>query len=289
MTAEATLGRAPLWRFLVQQMPALGLDPSAFGRVRGQVVKRLRRRLAVLGVSSLEVYRALLREPGGHERDQLRWLCRVTISRFFRNREVFEWLAARGLEGLAQRAAAGDGVVRCWSAACGAGEEPYSVSLAWSMPARGAAPGGQGSGPALCERFAPVELHIVATDFDAGQLQRARRASYPEGALRELPTAARALLTPEGHASRIPAAVQRRVTLRRHDLAGGPVDGRFDLVLCRNAVFSYFNDDAKRRFEAQLREVVVAGGLLILGRGERPMQLGDWEPGEAPCVYRRRP
>ena len=41
-------------------MPRLGLEPAAFGRVRGQVCKRLGRRVAELHLAGLAEYRAYL-------------------------------------------------------------------------------------------------------------------------------------------------------------------------------------------------------------------------------------
>ncbi|MCP3882734.1 MAG: chemotaxis protein CheR, partial [Sulfitobacter sp.] len=46
--------------FLQWALPQLGLRWAGFRRVRGQVCKRLRRRLAVLGLKELSDYRELL-------------------------------------------------------------------------------------------------------------------------------------------------------------------------------------------------------------------------------------
>ena len=46
--------------FLQWALPRLGLCWAGFRRVRGQVCKRLRRRLAELGLRDLAAYRALL-------------------------------------------------------------------------------------------------------------------------------------------------------------------------------------------------------------------------------------
>ena len=74
--------------FLQWSLPRLGLRWAGFRRVRGQVCKRLRRRLAVLGLRDLWDYRALL-ETDAAEWRQLDGLCRVSISRFYRDQEVW--------------------------------------------------------------------------------------------------------------------------------------------------------------------------------------------------------
>ena len=56
--------------------------------------------------------------------DRLASLCRVTISRFFRDRQLFQRLETEVLPRLATLDAAGRrGEIEVWSAGCGAGEE----------------------------------------------------------------------------------------------------------------------------------------------------------------------
>ena len=64
-------------------------------------------------------------------------------------------------------------------------------------------------------------------------------------------------------------------------------DGRFDLVLCRNLVFTYFQVPLQVVIIGRLAEVLVPGGLLLLGSHE---SLSEAVPGlaqEGPWLYRR--
>src|SRR5688572_10367475 len=72
-------------------LPRLGLRWQGFRKVRRQVCRRLSRRIAELGLSEAGSYRAYL-ESNEQEWDALAALCRVTISRFWRDRAVFEAL-----------------------------------------------------------------------------------------------------------------------------------------------------------------------------------------------------
>jgi chemotaxis protein methyltransferase CheR len=65
----------------------------------------------------------------------------------------------------------------------------------------------------------------------------------------------------------------------RHDLRDRPPGGPFDLVLCRNAAFTYFAPDAQRAVVANLAAALRAGGALVLGLHET---LPDPAPGFAP-------
>ena len=78
-------------RFLQWSLPRLGLRWAGFRRVRGQVCKRLRKRLAALGLNDLSDYRALLAADAAEWR-QLDGLCRVSISRFYRDQGVWRCL-----------------------------------------------------------------------------------------------------------------------------------------------------------------------------------------------------
>lgn len=91
--------------FLDWALPRMGFRRAGFQRVRGQVCKRVGRRLHELGLPDPGAYRRLLAtEPG--EWSKLDSFCRITISRFCRDRQVFEWLKQTALPDLAGRALA---------------------------------------------------------------------------------------------------------------------------------------------------------------------------------------
>jgi chemotaxis protein methyltransferase CheR len=101
-------------------------------------------------------------------------LCTVTISRFYRDRSVFERLRRELLPGLADLALErGERTSRVWSAGCASGEEPYSVAILFQLDIR--------------PRFARLGLELVATDVDERLLARARRGCYTAGSLRDVP------------------------------------------------------------------------------------------------------
>ena len=80
--------------FLQWALPRLRMRWPGFRRVRGQVAKRLRRRLAELRLPDLAAYRHRLEADEG-EWDELDARCRVTISRFLRDRAVWASLLCR--------------------------------------------------------------------------------------------------------------------------------------------------------------------------------------------------
>ena len=119
--------------FLRGTLPAIGLEWRGFRRVHRQVCKRLGRRLAALGLADLQAYRVYLGADAA-EWSRLDELCRISITRFYRDRAVFDALRERLLPALAQRARRGGApALRAWSAGCAGGEEPYTLALLWHL------------------------------------------------------------------------------------------------------------------------------------------------------------
>jgi len=74
--------------FLQVVLPRLGLRWPGFRKVRGQVIKRLKRRLRVLHLQDLAGYAAYL-DTHPAEWDVLDAMCRISMSRFYRDKGVF--------------------------------------------------------------------------------------------------------------------------------------------------------------------------------------------------------
>jgi chemotaxis protein methyltransferase CheR len=238
--------------FLQWALPRLALRWPGFRRVRGQVRKRLARRLAELGLDDLGAYQVFL-EVHPSEWATLDALCRVAISRFYRDHGEFVRLEREVLPALARRY----DEVRCWSAGCASGEEPYSLAIVWKLRLQAAFPG--------------VRLRVVATDAEKGLLERARRGCYAAGTLKELPAELRAqafVRQPEG-LYRLRDELREGVTFLRQDLRDERPDGPFQLILCRNLVFTYFDEALQRRLLGDFRRRLAPGGELVIGRHER--------------------
>ena len=99
-------------------LPELGLRWKGFSNVRGQVKKRIARRISALGLDDAAAYRARL-EADPAEWRRLEALCRVTITRFYRDRGVFEALEAHVLPELVRAARErGQRSLQAWCAGC---------------------------------------------------------------------------------------------------------------------------------------------------------------------------
>ena len=257
-------------------MPRLGLRWKGFRKVRRQVCRRIRRRFRELGLSDLDAYRQQLASDPD-EWHRLDRLCRVTISRFFRDREVFRRLGEEVLPELAAAARRrGARTLSCWSAGCASGEEPYSVAILWRHD--------------LAPRYPELLLSILATDWDLTVLARARRARYDEGSTREMPDEWKreAFEARDGELHLCPEH-REWVRFAALDIRRSFPAAAFDLILCRNLVFTYYDDRSQRQMGQRLIDRMVAGGYLVVGSHESvPEELVDDQLHRAgPSFYRR--
>jgi chemotaxis protein methyltransferase CheR len=263
--------------FLKWCLPQLGLRWPGYRRVRRLVGKRLSRRLAELGLADLEAYRAFLSDEPG-EWPRLEAMCHIPISRFYRDRSVFDAIGQSLLpEAAAMAAQGGQDRVRCWSVGCASGEEPYTLALQWRF--------------LLAPCWPKIALAVVATDDDEPLLQRAAAACYGRSSLKELrPDWIDRAFFRSGALFCLKPEFRADVRFLRQDVRAAMPDGPFQLILCRNAVFTYFDAAAQRQTLDRMRERLAPGGFLVLGAHEAlPADSSDFAPiaGGLP-IYRRR-
>jgi chemotaxis protein methyltransferase CheR len=209
----------------------------------------------VLGLDSPRAYRAFL-VAHAEEWHRLDAMCRIPISRFYRDAAVFQALEAVVLPCLARRAIARDArVIRCWSAGCASGEEAYTLSIVWHLSVQ--------------PEFPTLDIGILGTDANETMLHRANDASYASGSVKELPARyrERAFAIRENQycvRNAIRANVKFKLQDIREDLPAGP----FDLVLCRNAVFTYFQPIVQRQTLSRIGSRLTEGAILVIGGHE---------------------
>jgi chemotaxis protein methyltransferase CheR len=244
-----------------------------FRRVRRQVCKRLRRRMAELGLAELTEYRALL---GTHPEEWIRLdgLCRISISRFYRDQRVWRTLEREILPHLTDRAKVrGETRLRIWSAGCASGEEPYTQALLFAF-SHG--------------RLSECAPEILATDSDPHLLERARRACYPASSLRDVPDSWRAAFERFDDEHCLRAECRTPVCFLEQDIRHALTEGRFDLILCRNLVFTYFETSLQAEVAERLAGRLTPGGYLLLGIHESLPESLSMLVQERPWLYRKR-
>jgi chemotaxis protein methyltransferase CheR len=258
--------------FLQWALPRLGLCWTGFRKVQGQVCKRIQKRIRELNLPDARAYSAYL-EQHPEEWRVLEPLCRVTLSRFYRDKGVFDTLSGDLLPYLAETIQQkGKTVLRIWSAGCASGEEPYTLTLLWNL--------------LLQNRYPDLTLDILGTDIDAALLERARQARYPASALKDLPREWR-----DGEFAHKENQFQLQPTFRtpvrfvQQDIRRQIPEGPFDLILCRNLVFTYYQPELQVQILWRISEALAPYGALVVGTHEALPEEGDQWQSQAPGIY----
>ena len=241
--------------FLQWALPQLDLRWPGFRKVRRQVCKRLKRRLSDLQLTDLAAYRARLAADPAEWR-VLDECCHITISRFFRDRHVFEMLRNRVLPDVAARARREGRAARIWSAGCASGEEPYTLKILWDLEVAPSCPG--------------ASVSIIATDVDVTMLARAQQACFEATSLHELPPH---LIEPAfdraGPFFYVKPQYRKGIDFLHQDLRSQAPAGPFDLVLCRNVAFTYFALPVQEQVLLRILAQLLPNGYLVIGGHER--------------------
>lgn len=264
--------------FLQLCLPRLQFRWAGYRKVRQQVCKRLSRRIGELELPGLPAYARYLEEHA-EEWPVLDSLCHITISRFYRDRSVFDMLRGTILPSLAERFAGRENELRCWSAGCCSGEEAYSLQIIWKACVT----------PLL---RVDLPLRIIATDTDPAVLERARRGCYAESSLRDVPDGWREqFFSQSGTFYTVKDPFRENIEFIGQDIRDQLPAGSFHLILCRNLAFTYFEEQLQRKILERIAERLVPGGILVIGLHETiPKEVTSVAPFEsARCIYRKTP
>jgi chemotaxis protein methyltransferase CheR len=262
-------------RFLQAVLPEVEMVWKGFRKVRRQVCRRVRLRMAELALASFDDYRTYL-DAHADEWIVLDSFLRITISRFYRDRGFFDRLRDDLLVPLCEDATArGEASIACWSAGCASGEEPYTLALIWEAE--------------LGPRFPALTPHIVATDVGGVMLARARQGIYEPGSLRDLPPEwIPRYFNEQAGRHKLKPALACQVTFSQQDIRREWPQGPFHLILCRHLVFTYYTESLRRRIAAELIARLRTGGLLVLGNRETlPHGIAGAMPTAYRAIYKR--
>jgi chemotaxis protein methyltransferase CheR len=254
LDAEATA-------FLRWLFARVGLDAD---RYREETLRRrLPACLRALGVRSPEEARRLLEEDPGRVTAAMSTML-VGVTAFFRDATVFDYLR----DAVLRSVAADRPGLAVWCAGCSDGAEVFSVAML------------------LDELGLLAGSHVVGTDCRGDAIARARSGVFDAHAIRGVPPDLLARhFTPDGPAWRVAPALRAAVRWRVADLLAGPEPGYWDVILCRNTTM-YLRPEVLAPLWGALEGALRPGGVLVLGKAERPLGAGRLAP-LGPCVYRR--
>lgn len=239
-------GFAGLLEFIERELP---FQSASYNEA--YLDRRIMARIRRTSAEDYGEYRQLL-ATDHDEQEALLDALSINVTGFFRNPSVWE-----GLRPVLRELTANRRTVRCWSAPCADGREPYSIAmLARDDPEIDAS-----------------RLTITATDIDEGALEAAREATYETTRTTDIADELAPLSDPEAHVVHdgstftVREPVRQMVTFGRHDLIRDEPKGPFDLVCCRNLLI-YINEDHTRAIFETLAAATQSGGYLAIGKSE---------------------
>jgi chemotaxis protein methyltransferase CheR len=229
------------------------LSWSGYRKVRKGVKKRITRHMTFLSIRTAND----LLDALDHDIDlkqQLEHLLTVSISRFFRDRKLWQDLETHVLPALVRMSDTKAGV---WSAGCACGEEVYSIAIVWDRFA--------------CTMENPPELELIATDSNPDVLGKAKTGVYSKSSLKEVDTGTlERYFTPAADRFKVRDFLKKRVVWQAHDMiTDAPPPGEFPLIFLRNNLLTYYGKDS---MEASLHKILsrlAPGGFLVIGAHER--------------------
>jgi two-component system CheB/CheR fusion protein len=218
----------------------------------GTVLRRIQRRMGLLGVTDLETYGARLRESSP-EISALANDLMINVTGFFRDPEAWEALREAVVRPLVEARPARS-TIRAWVTACASGEEAYSLAMLMTEEAERAGKS--------------FEVKIFATDTADKPMAFARAGVYPGGIEGDL-SAERLerFFEKEEHTYRIKKNLRDQVVFAPQDVLHDPPFSRLDVVTCRNLLI-YLEPEAQRRALALMHFSLREGGYLFLGNAE---------------------
>lgn len=246
----------------------IGLDATTIGTTA--LSRAIRDRMASLRIDDVDTFLDAVRSSPA-ERDRLVEEVIVAESWFYRDRQVFEFVADFAMT---RAALPGRGPVRILSAPCASGEEPYSAAMAL-----------------LDAGLEPSRFTIDAIDVSRAALARAARATYTANAFRNADTSCRdRWFRSEGSVAVLDERVRNCVHFAWANLLDtGFADGRerYDVIFCRNLLI-YLTPEARGDVEKTLDRLLRPDGVLVLGAAEPPIMKGDWIPAGTAAVFALR-
>jgi len=174
---------------------------------------------------------------------------------WFRDRYPYEYLQNIIFPALIKK---GTTHIKCWSAACSSGQEPYSIAMSFEEMRR--------------HTTDTLRLGILATEISDTMLEEASKGCYSErsvarGLASELKSR---YLLPCTNGWQVIPTVRGHVEFRKFNLVYGKELASFDsfdVIFCRN-VLIYFTAEVKASVLTRLAKTLKTDGYLILGASE---------------------
>jgi chemotaxis protein methyltransferase CheR len=256
-----------------QLLQHLGLSWSGYRKVRKGVKKRITRYMLEINCRGIAEYLEVL-DNDKLVREKCERLLTVSISRFFRDKRLWEVLEKDILPGLIQKYTE---KLSVWSVGCASGEEVYSLKILWDVLTP-------------TNRHLP-ELSITATDVNPDYLERAKAGIYPASSLKELPEEYRSKYFEELRGDReyrLKDPLKKNITWQVKSLFDDPPETSFQIIFLRNNLLTYHMKESTIPALLNIIKCLSVDGYLIIGSHEKlPLEDHNLKPHESlPYIFK---
>jgi chemotaxis protein methyltransferase CheR len=245
------------WLLALSGLDACCYRPETLQRRLPACLRRLRAR------SLQHAREVLVQDPGAVAAATSAIL--VGVTSFFRDPTVFEQLGQevrRTVEERSQGAYA-------WSIGCSEGAELYSLGMQ------------------LAESGHLADSYLLGTDCRVDAIEQARAGNYEAALTRQVPpTFLSEYFERNGTCLRICQHLRQSIRWRVSSILNEFESGLWDVIFFRNTAL-YLSPAAVMALWPKLEAALRPGGLLVLGRAERPYGAQRLRA-IGPCLYRRQ-
>lgn len=175
----------------------------------------------------------------------------INVSEFYRNPQQWEMFEKRMLPEIKKSRQSLENL-KIWSSACSTGDEPYTVAM-------------------ILNRYVSLDkIRIIASDIDAGAIEKAKQGLYNSRSIKELPEDLinKHFLQLSEDTWKISDSIKRCVEFRQMNLLSDKYPKDMDIILCRN-VLIYFTEEAKDQVFAEFNKALGTNGILFIGSTEQ--------------------
>lgn len=223
------------------------------------VLRRIERRLSINRVEGMREYLNYMQNYPGEAAILFRELL-IGVTRFFRDREVFEALYGKWMHEILGRKDSRE--TRFWVAGCSTGEEAYTLAIL--------------AKEAMQRANISRDVKIFATDIDREAIQFAANGIYPESIAADVPPELLAkYFFRQKDSFQITRSIREMVVFAQHNLIKDPPFTRIDLVSCRNLLI-YLQPVLQRKVLEFFNFSLSPSGILLLGTSESTGDMGPY-------------
>lgn len=235
---------------------------------------RIRERLRKSTFKDVNEFLDLIKKDEGELKNFLDSIT-TNLTRFFRNTAHYNAFEKHVIPDLIEhKRKIGNKVIRCWSAGCSTGEEPYTNAMV------------------LKECLPPdFKIEVVASDLSLKSLMTAQEGFYPDLKVKGVPDNYLAKYfdkMPGGY--KVKDEIKKLIAFDYHNLKFDSGKRNLDIVFCRN-VLIYFDEAAQKNVIDRFWNAMSSHSFLFIGHSESLFGMEtqfDFIRTEWACLYGKK-